>query len=275
MRKPYLIDSHAHLQFSAYDKDREAVIERMREKNIWAINIGSNFLFSQRAVELTQRADFLYAVIGLHPIHLFESRDPNEGETEIEFFDKDKFLTLAESKKVVGIGECGLDYFHNHSIEAKEKQKEEFKKQIMFANEIKKPLVLHLRAYKNLDAYFDALEILKQYGYNETLRNSGVVHFFSGDLKIAEEFIKLGFYISFPGVITFTDVYDKIINSLPLDKLLVETDCPYVAPLPYRGKRNEPIFVEFVADRLAKIKKISLNKIAEITTENCFNLFQL
>ncbi|MCX8015701.1 MAG: TatD family hydrolase [Patescibacteria group bacterium] len=273
--KPYLIDSHAHLQFAAFDNDRGTVIERMKQKNIWAINIGSNFLFSQKAVELAEKVGFLYAVIGLHPIHLFESQDSNEGKTEIEFFDKDKFLTLIKSKKVVGVGECGLDYFHNHSLEAKERQKEEFKKQIEFANEIKKPLVLHLRAYKNLDAYFDALEILKQYGYNEAARNSGVVHFFSGDLKIAEEFIKLGFYISFPGVITFTDAYDKIINSLPLEKLLVETDCPYVAPVPYRGKRNEPIFVEFVADRLAKIKKISLNKVAEITTENCFNLFQL
>lgn len=273
--KPYLIDSHAHLQFAAYDKDREAVIERMKQKNVWAINIGSNFLFSQKAAELANQYDFLYAVVGLHPIHLFESQDPNEGDTKIEFFDKDKFFELAQNKKVVGVGECGLDYFHNHSIEARERQREEFKKQIEFANEIKKPLVLHLRAYKNLDAYFDALEILRQCGYDEKSQNSGVVHFFSGDLKIAEEFIKLGFYISFPGVITFTEAYDKIINSLPLEKLLVETDCPYVAPVPYRGKRNEPIFVEFVAEKLAKIKKISLNKVAEITTENCFNLFQL
>ncbi|MGB9847779.1 MAG: TatD family hydrolase [Minisyncoccia bacterium] len=273
--KPFLIDSHAHLQFAAYDNDRKEVIERMKQKNIWAINIGSNFLLSQKALELAEEYDFLYAVIGLHPIHLFESRDPNEGESEVEFFMKEKFFQLAQSKKIVGVGECGLDYFHNSSKEAREKQKEEFKKQIEFAKEIQKPLVLHLRASKNLDAYFDALEILKNYGFNEKSVRSGVVHFFSGDLKLAKEFIQHGFYISFPGVITFTESYDNIIASLPLDKLLVETDCPYVAPVPYRGKRNEPIFVEFIAEKVAKIKKMSLNKIAEITTENCFNLFQL
>lgn len=271
--KPYLIDSHAHLQFAAYDKDREAVLARMKEKNIWAINVGSNFDFSQKAVELAQKYGFLYAVIGLHPIHLFESKDFNEGETKPEFFEKDKFEKLVINEKVIGIGECGLDYFHNH--QEKEKQKEEFKKQIEFAKEFKKPLVLHLRAYKNLDAYYDALEILENFGFNEKSECNGVVHFFSGDLNIAKEFLKIGFYIAFPGVITFGNNYDEIIFELPLEKILVETDCPYVAPAPMRGKRNEPTFVEFVAKKIAEIKNLSLEKIAEQTVQNTKKLFNL
>ncbi len=271
--KPYLIDSHAHLQFAAYDKDRQAVIERMKEKNIWAINVGSNFELSRKAIELAQQHDFLYAAIGLHPIHLFESKDPSEGETKPEFFEKEEFLQLAENKKVVAVGECGLDYFHNH-YDLK-KQQQEFIKQIEFAKEIRKPLILHLRAYKNLDAYYDALKILKELGFNEKSKNSGTVHFFSGDLNIARQFLAIGFYISFPGVVTFTDAYDKIILELPIERLLVETDCPYAAPVPHRGKRNEPNFVELVAEKFAKIKKICLNEIAAITTENCFQLFNL
>jgi hydrolase, TatD family len=271
--KPYLIDSHAHLQFAAYDKDREAVLMRMKEKNIWAINIGSNFELSQKAVDLAQKYNFLYAVIGLHPIHLFESNDFNEGETKPEFFEKDKFEKLVKNEKVVGIGECGLDYFHNY--QEKDKQKEEFKKQIEFAKEFQKPLVLHLRAYKNLDAYYDALEILKNFGFNEKNKRSGVVHFFSADLNIAKEFLKIGFYIAFPGVITFGNFYDKIIFELPLEKILVETDCPYVSPVPFRGKRNEPIFVEFVAKKIAEIKKLPLEKVAEQTVFNTKELFNL
>jgi len=271
--RPYLIDSHAHLQFAAYDNDRQLVIERMKKKNIWAINIGSNFELSQRAVELAQQHDFLYAAIGLHPIHLFESTDPSEGETKPEFFEKEKFLKLAENKKVVAVGECGLDYFHNH-YDFK-KQQQEFIKQIEFAKEIRKPLILHLRAYKNLDAYYDALKILKESGFTKKSKNSGTVHFFSGDLNIAQQFLAIGFYISFPGVITFSNAYDKIIAELPIDRLLIETDCPYAAPVPYRGKRNEPVLVEFVAKKIAEVKNLSLGKIAEVTTENCFHLFAL
>lgn len=273
--KPYLIDSHAHLQFDVYNNDREAILAKMKEKNIWAINIGTNFNLSQKAIDLAKRYDFLFAVVGLHPIHLFESVDPKEGQTEPEMFEAEKFRSLAQEKKVVGIGECGLDYFHNHSEKEKVQQKEEFKKQVAFAQELRKPLVLHLRAFKNLDAYYDALQILTDYGFNEKSERSGVVHFFSGDLKIAQEFIKKGFYIAFPGVITFGNFYDKIISELPLERLLVETDCPYAAPVPYRGKRNDPTLVEFVAQKMAAIKNLPLEKIAEATVDNCFNLFNL
>jgi len=273
--KPYLIDSHAHLQFDIYNNDREAILKRMQEKNIWAINIGTNLNLSRKAIDLAKQYDFLFAVIGLHPIHLFESLDPKEGQTEPEIFEVEKFHLLAQEKKVVGVGECGLDYFHNNDEVEKAKQKEEFKKQAVFAQELKKPLVLHLRAFKNLDAYYDALRIISDCGFNEKSERSGVVHFFSADLTIAREFIKRGFYIAFPGVITFNNFYDKIISELPLDRLLIETDCPYATPVPYRGKRNEPTFVEFVAQKLAAIKNLSVEKVAEATVNNCFNLFNL
>jgi len=273
--KPYLIDSHAHLQFDIYNNDREAILKRMKEKNIWAINIGTNLNLSRKAIDLANQYDFLFAVIGLHPIHLFESLDPKEGQTEPEIFEVEKIHLLAQEKKVVGVGECGLDYFHNHTEVEKVKQKEEFKKQVVFAQELKKPLVLHLRAFKNLDAYYDALQIINDCGFNEKSERSGIVHFFSADLTIAREFIKRGFYIAFPGVITFNNFYDKIISELPLERLLIETDCPYATPVPYRGKRNEPTFVEFVAQKLAVIKNLSVEKVAEATVNNCFNLFNL
>ncbi len=273
--KPYLIDSHSHLQFDVYNNDREIVLAKMKEKNIWAINIGTNFHLSQKAIDLAKQYDFLFVVIGLHPIHLFDSVDPKEGQTEPEIFDTEKFQLLAQEKKVVGVGECGLDYFHNHREEEKTKQKEEFKKQIEFAQELKKPLILHLRAFKNLDAYYDALQIINDFGFNEKSERSGVVHFFSADLQTAQEFIKKGFYIAFPGVITFGNFYDKIISALPLERLLVETDCPYAAPAPYRGKRNDPTLVEYVAQKMAAIKNLPFEKVAEATVNNCFDLFNL
>ncbi len=277
-KKPYLIDSHEHLQFDVFNEDREEIILRMKEKNIWGVNIGTNFDFSVRAINLAKKWEFLFATIGLHPIHLFDSDfvDKSEGETKAEVFEEEKFIQLIKEEKVVSVGECGLDYFHNNEEWQKEKQRENFKKQIEFAKEFNKPLVLHLRSQKDFDAYQEALEILDFYGFNDKSERSGIVHFFSANnIKIAENFIRKGFYIAFPGIITFNDFYDKLIMDLPIQKLLVETDSPYVAPVPMRGKRNEPIFVEYTAQKIAQIKNISLEKLAEETVKNTKEVFNI
>lgn len=270
-----LIDSHSHLQFDAYDLDRNGVVRRMKDNGVSTIIIGGNLENSKKAVALAEKDNF-FASIGLHPVHVEELEDDLEaGKCLAENFNESDYQKLIKSNRVVGIGECGLDWFHLKDLRKKEIQKENFKKQIDFSLKYKKPLILHIRAKANLDAYYDALEILKQKGYGEKSQNSGVVHFFSADLNIAKEFLKLGFYLSFTGVITFTNVYDKIIEGIPMDKILIETDCPYVAPEPFRGKRNDPTMVKYVAEKIAKIKNLSFDKVAEVTKDNCEKLFDL
>jgi TatD DNase family protein len=270
--KPFLIDSHSHLQFSAFDKDRQEVIGRMREKNISTIIIGGNLKESQEAVALAEKENF-FASIGLHPIHVEEINDNSQGIVPAEDFDVEKFFQLLKNPRVVGIGECGLDYFHVQDEGKKKEQKEIFQKQVQLAKDFKKPLILHIRDKNSFSAYGDVLDVLEKSDYQG--EKIGVVHFFSADWAIAKKFLDLGFYLSFTGVITFTHQYDEVIKNTPIEKLLVETDSPYVAPEPFRGKRNEPIFVEYVAKRLAELKDISLEEVAEITTKNCIELFGL
>jgi TatD DNase family protein len=269
---PSLIDSHSHLQFSAFDKDRQEVIGRMREKNISTIIIGGNLEESQEAIALAEKNDF-FVSIGLHPIHVEEINDNSQGIVPAEDFDVDKFSQLLKNPRVVGIGECGLDYFHVQDESKKKEQKEIFQKQIQLAKDFKKPLILHIRDKNSFAAYQDVLDILEKNNYQG--EGAGVVHFFSADWAMAKKFLDLGFYLSFTGVITFTHQYDEVIKNTPIEKLLVETDSPYVAPEPFRGKRNEPIFVEYVAKRLAELKDISLEEVVEITTKNCTELFGL
>jgi len=270
--KPFLIDSHSHLQFSAFDKDRQEVIGRMREKNISTIIIGGNLKESQEAVALAGKENF-FASIGLHPIHVEEINDNSQGIVPAEDFDVEKFSRLLKNSRVVGIGECGLDYFHIQDESKKKEQKEIFQKQVQLAKDFKKPLILHIRDKNSFGAYEDVLDILEKNDYQG--EKVGVVHFFSADWAIAKKFLDLGFYLSFTGVITFTHQYDEVIKNTPIERLLVETDSPYVAPEPFRGKRCEPIYVEYVAKRFAELKDISLEEIAEITTKNCTELFGL
>lgn len=268
-----MFDSHAHLQSSSFDGDREEVIKKMEEEGVGVINIGSNLEASQKGVILAKNKGF-FAVVGLHPHYLRSSKDPDEPSFEgPETFKKEKYIPFLENEKVVGIGECGLDYFNLTDKSVKEKQKEVFKKQIDLAREYKKPLVLHIRSDKNNDAHYDAINILKEAGFNQESQRSGVAHFFTSDWEIASQFLSLGFYISFSGVITFTNQYDQVVKNVPLDKILVETDCPYVAPVPFRGKRNEPIFVEYVIKQVAKLKGLSFEEVAEETVKNTKKLF--
>lgn len=245
------IDIHCHLNFPIYDKDRDDVIGRSLDDDVWMVNIGTQRDTSGSAVRLANKYDKgVYATIGLHPIHgggstyhdkneLSEDEHrKNKGEWDYEFY-KD----LAQKEKVVAIGECGLDYFRcDKSV--KPKQKKVFEEQIHLANELNKPLMLHIR-----DAYSDAAEILKSES-----RVSGVAHFFSGSWEKAKKFLDLGYFISFAGPITFATEYNEVVKNVPMDMILADTDSPYASPVPYRGKRNEPLYVKEIIKQIAGIK---------------------
>jgi TatD DNase family protein len=261
-----LFDSHCHLHFSQFDRDREEIIKKLRDFDMKAITVGTDLEDSKKAIDLASKYHGqLWATVGCHP---------SEAGT-VEDFGELKIL--AENENVVAIGECGLEYFHEKN---KNKQKEIFLKQIELAEKLNKPLIIHCRSTAGTeDAYEDALEILKYKNINIPDGN-GVIHFFSGSKKIAREFLDLGFYISFAGPITFpvktgVSQYEELVKYIPLDKILIETDSPFAAPVPHRGKRNEPVFVEFVARQIAEWKNLSFEKVANQAAINAIKLFAL
>jgi TatD DNase family protein len=274
---PKYIDIHTHVNFKTFKEDGDEVIKRALEAGVWLINVGSQFSTSKRAVEIAHRyPEGVYAIVGLHPIHLEESfHDEDETidegfMTRAEVFDKEAYRKLLEDPKVVALGECGLDYFHLKE-ESIEKQKQALIAQIELANEVGKPLMLHVRndpKNKNVDAYKDALEILKKYA-----KVKGDMHFFAGSKEVAKELIDFGFMISFTGVITFTHDYDEVVREVPLDMIMSETDAPYVAPVPYRGKRNEPSYVKEVVKKIAEIKGLPEAEVAKAVMANARRLF--
>lgn len=258
-----LIDTHTHVNFDAFKDDYKEVIDRALKENIWLVNIGSDFASSKRAVELaSEYKEGVYAAIGVHPT-----------DTKAEVFEEEGFLRLAKNEKVVAIGECGLDYFsveNGIDEEAKSAQKELFVKHVNLAQETKKPLIIHCR-----DANEDLLDLLTANSH-KLIINPGVMHFFGGDgaWENLQAYLDLGFYISFAGVVTFAN-YSKAENvkRVPLDRILVETDAPYVAPVPMRGKRNEPSYVIYTAQKIADIYGIPLEELASQTTKNAKVLF--
>lgn len=243
-----LIDAHAHLNFPQFDAAREEVIRRCKDAEIGVINVGTDLVTSQQAIDLAENNPDMWATVGVHP-------------TDIEQgWNKPVFLELAKNSKVVAIGECGLDYFHVTESEKRAAQKEMFRQQIATANEVKKPLMLHVRG---AGAYHDVYEIVKA-----EAKVVGNVHFFAGSWEEAKWFLDLGFTLSFTGVITFTHDYDEVIKNMPLERILAETDCPYVAPAPYRGQRNEPSYVTEVVKRLAELRGLTFEKMAQVTLDN-------
>lgn len=276
------IDTHAHINVSAFDADRDEVIGRTAKEDILVINVGTQQTDSKLAVTLAASHPHLYAIVGLHPIHVDQGVHDHDQSNETisdcdtypESFDKEYYLKLAQSSdKVVGIGECGLDYFRN-TPETKQAQEIAFRAQIELALELDLPLMLHVRPSKqSMDAYEDALSILREYSGNSRLR--GQAHFFAGTIEIAKEFMSLGFYISFTGVITFAGMYEKLVKAVPMDKILSETDAPYVTPHPYRGQRNEPLYVREVLGKIARIKKVGESEMADQVMKNAQNLYKL
>jgi TatD DNase family protein len=242
--------------------------------------VGSQIDTSKRAVEYAEKYDEIWAIIGLHPMHLVSRRiDEQEVHftTREEVFNYDEYKKLAVHKKTIGIGECGLDYYRLDDIEGdneemKQKQKIAFRKQIELSTEVSKPLVIHCR-----DAYEDVLEVIKDYIAEKKVTPKAVMHCYIGNKEMAEEFVKLGFYISFSGIITFKNAKElkEVVKSVPIEKIVVETDCPYLSPEPMRGKRNEPSFVEYTAKQVAKLKWITEEEVFETTTKNTKTLFNI
>lgn len=269
-----LIDSHAHVNFNAFRQDSEEVLKRSLAAGTWVINVGSQFSTSQRAIELAKKfKEGVYAAVGLHPIHLSGEVYESDEWEEIsitprqEEFVCQKYKELAQSKKVVAIGETGLDYYRmkNEELRIKNLQKEVLLQHLKLAQELNKPVIFHCR-----DAYDDLLPLIPQ-------GTRGVVHCFSAGPEIAKKFLALGLYLGFTGIITFPKTIElqEAVKSVPLDRILIETDCPYLAPQPKRGKRNEPLYVQYVAEKIAELKNISFAEIAEIITKNSRKLFGL
>ncbi len=250
--EPKYIDIHSHVNFKAFDADREELIASTVAAGTWMMNVGTQRDTSQFAVDLAHKFDTgVYAAIALHPIHTSASHHDEQelgGEGKAftsrgETFDPNFYETLGRDPKVLAIGECGLDYYRLED-ESIVKQKDVFIKHIEVANALGKPLMLHIR-----QAYKDAYDILKTHA---TVK--GDVHFFAGTWEEAKWFLDLGFTLSFTGVITFTHDYDEVVKNAPLDMIMSETDCPYVTPVPHRGKRNEPMYVEEVVKKIADIR---------------------
>jgi len=257
------IDTHSHFNLEQFSKDREEAIKRMYEAGVGTICVGIDMHSSDFACELASTNDSIWACVGQHPT---EWQRP---------FDTDKMRTLGRQAKVVANGECGLDYYREAEREAKETQKELFLKQILLAQELDLPLMLHIRPQdKTMDAYEDALIILESYKKQwPTMR--GTAHFFVGSIEIADRFLALGFHISFSGVITFVSEYEKLVSHVPLDRILSETDAPFAAPAPHRGKRNEPAYVLEVVKKIGEIKGVSLEKVRAQLFENAKSIFKL
>ena len=263
------IDTHAHLNFEAFKKDYSDVIEKSFQNEIEAIiNIGSRFDNSKEALNIAEKFKGVYVAIGFHPDHL----------TEIENIQEEvkKFETLADNPKVAAIGEIGLDnYYFRTGInpdtkENRNKAQEIFKSFLSFACSVDLPVIIHSR-----EADKETAAILTE--YSKKLSKKGVVHCFTGSLKFAQKVIELGFYIGFTGIITYskTDDLQKVVKKIPLDKILIETDAPFLAPQACRGQRNEPIYVKEIAKEIASIKNISFEEVANITTKNAKKLFNI
>ena len=278
-----IIDTHSHLNFKAYDNDREEVIKRNLESGLFCIDVGTKYETSKRAVELAEKNENIYAAIGMHPIHiktdLMKLRmDENEGGFAPlgEEYDKEKYRELAKNKKVVAIGEIGLDYYYRPKSKTKQdlfkqKQKEIFIKQLELAEELNLPVIIHCRM-----AHKDVTDILKSEARNPKSETKlrGVIHCFTGSVTEMQEYIELGFYIGINGIIDKLDL-TEVIKNVPLDKILVETDCPYLTPKAEGEKRNEPIFVKHVIQKIADLRQITFDEVALATTENAKKLFKI
>ncbi len=271
-------DAHTHLNFAAYDADRPEVFARVAEADVGVNIVGTQLDTSKAAVALANTYPDTWATIGLHPIHTTKShhdaQELGEGNKEFtsrgEVFDAQKYLELGSDPKVIAIGECGLDYYRNDPA-TKATQVDAFIRQIEVANTLGKPLMLHIRASKGTqDAYADALEIVKAHA-----KVHGDVHFFAGDLETARMWLDIGFTLSFTGVVTFTHDYDDVVRYAPLERILSETDAPYVTPAPYRGTRNESAYIPEIVRAIAAIRGLGEEETRAAILDNTTRLFGL
>jgi TatD DNase family protein len=256
------IDVHSHLQFQQYDADRVEVISRANAAGVAIINVGTDLDTSKKAVEYAHGHENMWAIVGLHPTDIADAT-----------FDYDAFKKLALDPKVVAIGECGLDFFHSKPEDI-ERQKTIFIDQIRLANEIGKPLMLHVRNGRDgggeKSAYQEALQILKEHA-----KVAANFHFFAGTSDDLRDIVAAGYTVSFTGVLTFTKDYDELVKMVPEDRIMSETDAPFVSPAPYRGKRNESSYVVEVVKAIARIKEMKEETMSEILVTNAKKFFNI
>ena len=275
----HYIDIHSHLNLSPLSENKEAVLAKMRELGVGTITVGTGIATSREAIKIAEEnPDLCWATIGIHPCHTCTDgvHDEDPDNTHETFEDHaEEFEALARHEKVVAIGETGLDYFHNDTPEMRAIQEGVFRKHIELAMRVNKPLMLHVRASKGSDdAYYDALKILAEYvtGGGSSVNAAGALranfHFFSGSTECMQAIVAAGYTVSVDGPITFTDQYDEMIRACPIESLMVETDSPFAAPKPYRGKPCEPWMVVEVAQRIAEIKGIEKDAAAARLLEN-------
>ncbi len=253
-----LIDSHAHLEMPEFKKDLTEVLQRAKVSGVeYIFTVGTGKNDWERTLEIAQANSMVYAILGIHPHH---AKEIDEQTYPI-------LKKLCQNGKVKALGEIGLDFFRN--LSPRETQLRGFREQIDLAKELNLPIVIHDR-----EAHQETLEILKSEGAKEC---GGIIHCFSGDYEMAKDCIDMGFYISIPGSITFKNAEKlrEVVNKLPLNSLLVETDAPFLTPEPFRGKRNEPSYITYTARKIAEIKKVSFEKVAEMTFENTLKVYRL
>ncbi|WJV18888.1 TatD family hydrolase [Rossellomorea marisflavi] len=253
-----LFDTHVHLNAEQFDEDVEEVIARAKEAGVEnMVVVGFDRPTIERAMELVETYDFLYASVGWHPVDAIDMKDE----------DLDWIEEWTKHPKVVALGEMGLDYHWDKSPE--DVQKDVFRRQIRLAKKVKLPIIIH-----NREATQDIVDILKE---EEASEVGGIMHCFSGSPEVAKECVDMNFYISLGGPVTFKNARKpkEVAKEIPLKKLLVETDCPYLAPHPNRGKRNEPAYVRLVAEQIAELKEISIEEVEAATTRNAKKLFNI
>ncbi|MQR88635.1 YchF/TatD family DNA exonuclease [Bacillus megaterium] len=251
-----LFDTHVHLNAEQYEDDLQEVINRALEKGVQnMVVVGFDEPTIKKAIQIAETYDFIYASVGWHPVDAIDMTDEHLAWIE----------ELAQHPKVVALGEMGLDYHWDKS--PKEVQKDVFRRQIRLARKVNLPIIIH-----NRDATEDVVTILKEEHVEEV---GGIMHCFTGSIEVARQCMDMNMYISFGGPVTFKNAKKpkEVATELPLDKLLIETDCPYLTPHPFRGKRNEPGYVSYVAEQIAELKGITYEELAEITTANAKKLF--
>ena len=257
-----LIDSHTHLDMRVYNKDREQVVQRARQAGVVAvIDVGCDIRSSEVAIRLAERYDEVYATVGFHP----------HSAAEMRHGDMERLAGLARHPKVVAIGEIGLDFYRN--LSPREAQVQAFERQLALAREQGLPVVIHSR-----EARDEVFDILSRWAGESQPADTpvGVLHCFSGDADLARRYIELGFLISIAGPVTYPpSSAAEVARDIPLDSMLIETDCPFLTPQPYRGKRNEPSYVSFVSQRVAELRGMPAEVVAERTAANAVRLFRL
>ncbi len=253
-----LIDTHAHLDMPEFDGDRNEVVKRAQDGGVdYIITVGIDLESCKSAMQLAEEFEFVYAIVGIHP----------HNAKDVDATSYDLLRACARHDKVRALGEMGLDFFRNHS--PREVQLTRFREQVALAREVHLPVVIHDR-----DAHRETLAILKE---EKAVDVGGVIHCFSGDYAMASVCMDMGFYISIPGTVTFNkaQTLQEVVRRIPLERVLIETDCPFLAPAPFRGKRNEPAYVQYVARAIGEIKKVGFETVAAVTSANARSLFSI